>query len=274
VRARVHNAMTAMHNMWVYNPAMIESKDLFKPGPAKFIRMKPGAYNMSGSMDAFIKQLQVNDVTANHYGDLQLLMQIAKDANGTVDILRGDLSGLPERPGAAGVSGAMRNAVSRLQKIVTIMGHQGMYDLAYMHGKMVDQFMDEEVYVDVFGDDEEVLIQTFGEVSDVPVGPQDLDRRWKVVSHLNRIENGDNFNVITQVVQNLMQVPELAMEVARDNDVGRMFRYWAEMGGFSNVNEFRRSRPAAALASDGFIENNVQAGNLITQEQAIRELGR
>lgn len=272
VRSRMHELMSS-HNIWVYNPAIVETNDVLNPGPNKFIRIKPGAYNLTGGIDSFIKQLPQNSTTQGNYKDLEMLMDIAKDANGTVDIIRGDLSGLPERPGVGGVSGAFRNAASRLQLNCYHMAVSAMYDLAYMHGKLVDQYMDESVYVDVYGTDEAELLSMFGaDTAQVKVDPMMLDRRWEVVNNFNLTQNGDNVESVTAIVQGLLQNPMASQEFIQTIDIGRVGQYWMEISGFPNANQFRRMPNVAGLATDGNAIANAQAGNYLTQGQAQAEM--
>ncbi len=219
IRSRIQNAMTAMHSMFLVNPAAIEWSDLERPGPMKFIRLKRGFYSNSTDMSAYLKQLQTQDVTQGHYGDLQALMSIAKEANGTVDVLRGDMSSMPERPGQAGITAAVRGAASRMHKNVETMASQGMYDLAYMHGKNLDQYMSEDVWIDILGDEEDILAEEYGaDTQRLSVSPWDLDGSWEVVPHEDQTEHSENFNVVTQVVQSMMQIPEIAAEAMGDMD--------------------------------------------------------
>jgi hypothetical protein len=279
IRARAHNVMASMHNMWLYDPSKIFVADLMKPGPNKFIRLRPGAYNPSGNLDAFIKQLPVSDVTANHYSDLFSLMQLGKEANGTEDIVRGNMANMPERPGAAGMQNAFQAAISRIQNMTMMMGLQGMQDIAFIHGHNLTQFMETPQWINTIGErGEQAIKDTYGIQGELRIDPGDLDEDWEVIPHDARLQENDNFQQKTQVMQILLGIEGVGQQLAAQYDMGRIFSYWAEEGGFKDIHEFRASgqqlqgAPVGFGAPDEQVMQQQQAGNIIPLDQAQEAL--
>lgn len=111
LNARVTNVRKTVFNQFVVDEGAIHVEDIVNRSPIIRMRQNRG---MSG-VDNWIKQLTVQDVTANHVADVQNLSGLAKEATGLNDNLLGQFS--PGRRSAKEASNVASYAASRLMMI-------------------------------------------------------------------------------------------------------------------------------------------------------------
>src|SRR5262245_12137245 len=74
INSHIQNVRTALNNMWVVDPSMVEMQDLKNPGPGKIIRLKRTAFGQD--IKQFLQQLPVTDVTGNHIQSMKVFLRM------------------------------------------------------------------------------------------------------------------------------------------------------------------------------------------------------
>jgi len=250
-------------NRVVYDPSVLNPFDVESDDPNQPIRARRAAFGKN-IKDA-IEQLSVHDVTSGHIVDGEHCMNMAMRASGAVDMIQGIMRTGGERRSAAEATGTRQSALSRLEKMAKIMGMQQLQDIGYMFASNVQQFMDEELYVKTTGRWEELLRSEYG-ITDPRhrVRPMDLLVNYDVIAHDASIPMSENAATMVQLLQVLLQSPELAQEW----DVGRVLQSALRRMGEKNVYEFKRKQGPvqAEVQSTERVMGQVQAGNMVPFE--------
>lgn len=271
VRSHVANAAKAINDMIVFNPAYIEEEDLLNPGPGKLIRMRQAGYG-AASIDSFIKQLGVTDVTRGHVQDSMWLMDILKQTLGTTDITMGNMGQMPERPTATGINASKMGAFSRLAFMARKCGDQAMNSIAWQKAYMNLQFLGTEQSVSILGRYEQILREEYGlpmNVNDVMVGPFSLGPNFAVQPSHGAMPVIENLEAQTEVVKTMLGVEGVAPFLIDRFDFMGMFKNWARNAGFRNLAEFQTANGGALpqvqaqVVPDEVAAAEAQAGNIV-----------
>ena len=261
--SHIANVRKAINDMFIYDPMLVNSRDLEDPKPGKLIRMRRPAWG-KGVKDA-IQQLSVNDITRANVGDSSWIVQWMQKIGATDDAAMGALrTGGPERLTKAEFQGTASGAVSRLERIAKVIGLQAMQDIGTFFAEHTKQMMDDEMYIKVAGDLNDVLLQEYSHMISrgrMAVSPDDLDINYDVVVRDGSIPGGNFSDVWVRMFETLASQPELAQTF----DIVKIFKHIARNSGAKNVDEFirRGTNINPTLMQNEDIERQVQAGNLI-----------
>lgn len=258
----VSNVRKAINDMFVYDPYLINSKDLENPQEGWLIRTRKPAWG-KGVKDA-IQQLNVQDVTRQNIADSSWLVQWMEKIGSTDGAMMGSLrQGGPDRLSSAEFQGTKQGAFSRLERMAKIIGLQGMQDLGFFFAMHTQQLAKEDTYVNVLGDWTEVLMKEYKnsiQRGRMKVSPDDLLIEFDVEVRDGSIPGGNYSQVWEQMFQVLAQSPELQQEF----DLVRIFKHIARNNGAKNVNEFVRVK----TMPDEQVLQQQQQGNLIPMGDA------
>lgn len=273
VASHTANVRKAINDMIIFDPSMVEEDDIMNPGPGKMIRLKSPAYGNT-SMDAYIKQLAVHDVTQNHLTNAGAFIDLINRCLGTEDIILGDMSNMPERPTARGIHAAQSGALSRLKRIAMITSSQFMQDMAMMCAYNTMQFMDHPVGISVMGRFEQDLRNEYGlpqGINEVAVEPWELDPYFEVEVYDGGRPDGDDLQAMTQVMQTAMAIEGVAPQVFAGLNVPGMFLQWARKAGFEDVHQFVQHGGGVNLQvqPDEAVAQQVQAGNFAPMQELM-----
>jgi len=200
------------------------------------------------------------------------LMQFSDYCVGTHAITQGDMSGMPERPTQWGLQAAQQAALSRLAKDCQVITEQSYYTLIRQMCHNNVQFLDNDMIVQILGSRyENQLREEMGlppGVDDMVVSPWDLDMSSFEIEPLNRMQKETDMQAMSQMVDRMLSIPEVAMDAFGNMDVGRMFLSIIRKMGFENVHEFRKEggqMPGmeAQILPDEQVMAMQQAGDII-----------
>lgn len=121
MNSRVTNVRKVMQNQLVVDPRFVEMQDLKDRNPV--IRLKSTVESMS--IDTYIKQLQVTDVTGGHINDMAVVKDFSEDATGMTENLIGQYS--QGRRSAREASNVNSNAAARV-----VMPIKGLWEMAFL----------------------------------------------------------------------------------------------------------------------------------------------
>jgi hypothetical protein len=274
VSSHTANVRKAVNDMIVFDPSMVEEEDILNPEPGKLIRLKSPSYG-GASIDAYVKQLQVHDVTQSHLVNAGAFIDLINRVLGTEDIVLGDMSNMPERPTARGIQAAQSGALSRLQRIALLTSTQLMSDLTMQMAFNTMQFMQHPVGISVMGRYEQELRREYGLPAgdnEAVVEPWDLEPHFEVEVHDGAQPAMDDINAMTEVMKTAMAVEGVAMQVYGGLNIPGMFLQWARKAGFEDVHQFVQQTGggvAPQVMPDQQVEQQVQAGNMVPMEEAM-----
>lgn len=228
VNSRMENVRTTINNQFVVDPFRVEMQDLRQPAPGKAIRLKQTA--IGTPVDEAIKQLTTVDVTQGHVNDIQLMRLLADTATGVNDNLRGVNQGGRRSATEARIS--MQAGASRLSQLAIRISSQGMMDICEQMIMNIQQFMPQEMWVEVSGDEgpqstlmtPDMLVGSFNyQLSDgsLPYDKTALLEVWK------------------EIMFGVAQDPELRQTYSID----KLFEHVAVLGGAKNIASFKKPPP-------------------------------
>lgn len=226
VNSHMANVRTAINNMFVVDPSLVEMGDLKNPGDGKIIRLKRAAYGQD--VRSAISQLQVQDITRGHMADTELFMRLGQQLSSATDNIMGmqDAGG---RKTATEVRTAGEAAASRLAAQARLISVQAFVDLAEQWVLNTQQYLDQSIEIAVLG---EKALQ-----DPIKIGPQELAGDYYFPVH-------DGTLPMDRVA--LMDIwKEVFMGVAQDQqlrqtfDVPKLFEFIAELGGAKNISGFK-----------------------------------
>ena len=245
LNSHIFNVKGVVNNSFLYDPSMIEEKDLKSDKAGKLIRMKPKAFGVDPSL--YFKQIALTDVTSGHVGDMQNLMRIGNDISAVSENIRGmqDSGG---RKTATEIRASIEAASSRLASHAQFISGASLCNLGLQWSLNLQQYLSEDFQIDVLGDQ--------GAASPVTISPESIAGDFYFPIHdgslpLDKVALFDIWQQALTFVasnQNLMS----------RYDLGRIFEFVAKLGGAENIDQFRLQPMSQENIAAG-----VQAGNLI-----------
>lgn len=263
LNTHIANVRKAVNDTLIYDPSLINSKDLRDPKPGGLIRMRRQAWGQGRVRDA-VHQLQINDVTRGNVADSGWIINSMQTLMGTDDATMGTLrQGGPERLTKAEYQGTAVGTVSRLERIAKIVGLQAMQDIGEFFASHTQQIMTDEAYIKVTGTWRDVLLSEFSNSISrgrMTVNPKDLNIRYDVVVRDGSIPGSNYSDIWLRMFDILSKQPELAKHF----DTVKIFKFIARNSGAKNVDEFVRRQPLQQqTAPDSTVQQQVQEGNLV-----------
>ena len=255
--SHIANVRKAINDMIVYDPYLVNAKDLEDPRPGKLIRMRRPAWGR-GVKDA-VMQLAVNDITRGNIGDSSFIVQWMQKIGAADDPMMGSLrQGGPERLTGQEFQGTQTGAIRRLERIAKLIGLQAMQDLGYMFASHAQQLTSMEGFVKCTGRWQEELVKEYGvkmERGRMAVTPFDILVDYDVMVRDGSIPGSNFSDVWVRMFEVLAEHPELDKEF----DIVRIFRHIARNAGAKNVSDFVRAK----VVPDEVALRGAEAGNLI-----------
>lgn len=243
--SHIFNVRSVLNNSFLVNPQMVDMEDLKKPGPGRIIKLKPAAFGQDVK-NAF-SQIPIQDVTAGHIQDMQIIQRFADNISATNDNLRGVIN-TGGRKSATEVRQSGEAGASRLASHARLVSAQSICPLAEMQTINLQQKMSQEVYLRLLGPE--------GMQDPLKISPEDISGDFYFPVHdgtlpLDRVALLDVWKEIFALV---LQTPGLAQVF----DAVGMFQYIAELGGAKNLSTFR-----IQTAGNEQIDQALTAGNLV-----------
>lgn len=245
VNSRVSNVKTAVNNMLVVDPSMVEMADLRRgSNEGLLIRLKRAAFGQD--VRTAISQLQIMDVTAGHMKDLQALLQFGAFLTAISENLMGvqDSGG---RKTATEVRTSGEAAGSRLAAHARLISAQGIIDLTEQMSVNTQQYLNEDFYIKIVGAE--------GKQVPLRVSPEELngDFHYPVSDGTLPLDRVALLDVWKEIFMGVAQDPQLRQMYS----LGDIFEFMAELGGARNIQQFKIKvsppgvDPAALAAAGG-----------------------
>jgi hypothetical protein len=249
VSSRIENVRASVQNTFAVDPSRIDINDIRSNVIGRLIRLKQTAMGLP--VKEAIQQIITQDVTMGNLTDMQNMRILADTITGVNDNMRG-IQTAGGRRSATEARIAMQNGGGRLSQHAVRISSQAYHPMVEQMISNIQQFMPDEMWVEVTGDDgqldsrkmtPDMLVGSFNfQISDgtLPFDKQALVEVWK------------------EIMLGVAQDPELR----QGWDLNEIFRYTADLGGAKNIDSFRRQPPpqvqTAAMADPGS-DPNLQA---------------
>lgn len=235
INSHIHNVRTAMNNMWVVDPSMIEMQDLKNPLPGKIIRLKRSAFGQD--VKSVLTQLQVQDVTRQHVDSMQVFLRMGDILAAVNDNLRG-IQEEGGRKTATEVRTSGEAGASRLAARARYISAQGMTDLAEQMALNNIQLLSQTIYLQIVGED--------GNRVPLSIDPQQIagDFWYPVNDGTLPMDKAALLETWKEIWQTIVGNQALSQQF----DVFKIFKYMAELGGAKNIATFQITpQPQAAI---------------------------
>ena len=245
LNSHIFNVKGIVNNSFLYDPSMIEEKDLKSDVPGRCIRIKPKAFGVD--VQTYFKQLAVTDTTSGHVADMQQLMRLGNDLSAINDNVRGmqDSGG---RKTATEIRATIEAVSSRLAFHAQYISASSFNDLGKQWALNLQQFLSDDFSIAVLGED--------GAKNPVTITPMNITGDFIFPIHDGSLpmDKVALFDIWQQALQFAASNPQ----VVQSFDIPRIFEYVAKLGGAENIRQFRLQ-----TASPEVIQQEVAAGNLV-----------
>lgn len=153
--SHLQNLMRHLNDAFIYAPALIEEYDVANPGPARHMRLTQIGEEllMSGgySIDQFVHQLPVQDVTAPHLSAVSNLFQLAQRMSAANDPQMGMPT--PDKRTLGEIQVINASASQRLTIVARMIDAMALSPLAKRAIANRQQFTSMETYFRIMGED-------------------------------------------------------------------------------------------------------------------------
>lgn len=269
----ITNVRRTVNDQLVYDPYLINSRDINSTEAGKRIRIRPPGWGRPDVAKNAVWQIPVNDVTRQHVGDANWIVQGMKTIGGADASAMGELrQGGPERLTSAEFQGTKVGQVSRLSRIARVFGMQGMQDVGTMFACHTKQLMTQDQFIKITGRWQETLIRNYGvkhirqNNGRINVSPFDLLVNYDVIVRDGSVPGGNYSNVWLDLFKIISGDEQLRQEY----DHSRIFKHIAQNNGAKNIEEFVRIR----VEEDETVEEEAQKGNLVPYNIAAGEVAQ
>lgn len=254
-----YNVRSGLGVNFVYDPSMVESKDLAKRGVNKLIRLKPGAWGRG--IQNFIQELSVPNLTQSNLANMEQLGDLISRAFGVNDNIMGQVN-QGGRKSATEIRTAGTFGISRLKTIAEYWSESGIQPLAARCLSNTQQLYDQEQQYKIAGG----LAQEAGFIS---VTPEILAGKFDFVpvDGTMPIDRYAQANLFREILMSAGKMPMIGQRY----DLAKMFGWMMQLSGLKNIKQFE-----VQVLPDGAMMQQIQAGNMAPAGQVanVRNLDR
>lgn len=277
VKRRLDNIDLLLNGRYVVDPEIIEWKDFKEstPGAPMIIRKRPSHIPVDISRAIF--PINSPDVTAQHWNDISLLINLIQESSGINELVTGTFKGLPERPTAVGIQALQNSALSRLGRLALIIDEQCHVEMGYQMLCNATQFGEMEFNVKLLGDELDIVGAYYNVSPDGMMRLQsiELDPNLEVLPILKTSDYGRNIPAMTQIATVLMQSPEILMNVLGQEGLFKFIQQYFRTIGLEEINYINPPQQQVQAVPQQVLSNvqqQVQQGNIVPLQQAQEEL--
>lgn len=245
-----YNVRAALNNQFIVDPSKLVVKDVQNSGPGWIWRLRPEAYGTD--IRSMFHQVQVQDVTKAHMGDIQSMFGIGERILGVNDQIMGALNSGGGRKTATEVRATTGFGVNRLKTVTEWMSAMAFQPHAQKLVQTSQQMYDATQKMRRVGS----LAMDAGE-GFVNVDPQTIAGQFDVVpvDGTLPIDRMAQANLWKEIMVGSQRMPP---QVIAGYDWGRIFAWTAQIAGLKNINNFK-----VQVVPDAQLQQQAQAGNVI-----------
>lgn len=248
INSHMYNVRNALNIQFLLDPAKVVMSDFKNPLPGGGVRLRPGAYGTP--INQVLGQIQVQDVTSQHIGNMQYLDMFGQKATGINEQILGMVN-TGGRKTATEVRSSSSFGVNRQKTITELFSAMGFDPLSEVLVQDSQQWFDADMKLRIAGDQVLQAGEKF-----LQVNPQLIQGFFDFVpvDGTLPIDRFAQANLWKEILAALPKMPQIMMQY----DVGKIFAYTAQIAGLRAINKFRiQVQPDANLAAAA------QAGNVV-----------
>jgi len=237
VNARMSELRKNINGQWIINPDVLNIKDFDSPYMGLFVTLNKMYRSNPKALEMALKEIKGSDSTLNHFNDLNIVFQIVERVTGLSAMSQGVDVRSGERRSATESAGVQQGTLSRASRGMQIMAAMGFNPLAEMMAYQTQQYMSEDTYVRILGDNSADLEDLFGESNGkAMVSPIDIDVLFDIVAKDVTMPANNSVQAWTNITQQIIGNPQIAQAFGLDSR--KIFKYWAKLTGAKNISNF------------------------------------
>jgi hypothetical protein len=248
VNSHFFNVRQTLNNQFIFDPSKVMESDITRKTPGKAIRLKPAAYGTDVRMA--LTQLPVQDVTAAHFNDMNMLYELGQRL-GVSDSIMGVETPASRRT-AQEVRGSQAFAVGRLKTMAEYFSATGFSDLGGMLVSNSQQYYDSTMKLRIAGESAAALAGP----KFLNVSPEDIAGEYffAPVDGTLPIDRYAQANLWREILIQMKDVPQVIAQY----DLGKIFGYIAQLAGLKNLDRFK-----IQVMPDQMMMAQAQQGNAV-----------
>lgn len=247
VNTHFYNVRKALNNEWIYDPSVLLSKDIERPGPGKLIRVRPEKYG-TDVRSAFY-QVQQMDITQNHLKDAQLIIEMMQRLTGVNDSVMGVLGNT--RRTATEVRTSSSFAVNRLKTMCEYMSAVGFAPHTKRLIQSSQQYLEGSTTLRKVSQD--------GSLQMIDVTPEAIAGNYNYVpvDGAMPIDRTAQAGMMNNILTSAARIPQIGNQL----DMFKIFAFMSKnLMGIRNFDSFKLQ---AQIMPTEQVQQQVQAGNMI-----------
>ncbi|MBC2741582.1 MAG: hypothetical protein HGJ93_00655 [Desulfosarcina sp.] len=257
--SHMDNVRGFLNNSMIYDPAVLNTRDILKPGPRRLIRVNKQFQGKGINLNSVLKQLDYKDVTASHVRDAQMLMDTMQRQAHTPDSLQGIETEIKRT--ATEIAKVTSNGANHLSNGAALIYAQALVPLAEMCVMMNQQFLSEERFYRIVGDYSKELIQPDQQFTGGPAikaSPQDIQGcfDFPIEDGTLPVRPQENAEIWKSIFETVAKVPPIQQQI----DIFKIFKELVQTLGVKNIDDFKVT---ANVMPDEQVTDQLQRGNII-----------
>lgn len=249
INTHFYNVRKSLNNEWIYDPSVLLSKDVERPGPGKLIRVRPDKYGTD--VRAAFYQIQTQDVTQGNIRDAQMVIEMMQRLTGVNDAVMGVLGN--NRRTATEVRTSSSFAVNRLKTMCEYMSAVGFAPHARRLMQMSQQNLERSMILRRIAPEATVNVNVTpesiaGNFNYVPVdGTLPVDRMAQAA-------------MMNNIMTSAARIPQIGQRL----DFYKIFAFTAKnLMGVRNFDSFQIQQNPLQVAPTEQTMKQVDAGNMV-----------
>lgn len=255
VNSHFYNVRQTLNNQFIVDPSKLVVRDIQNSGPGFIWRLRPEAYG--ADLDKMFKQVQVQDVTRGHLGEVQAMFGLGERITGVNDQIMGALNG-SGRKTATEVRTTTSFGVNRQKTVTEYMSAMGMAPHAQMLVQNSQQFYDASAKLRRVGSFAVDAGEQF-----INVTPDDIAGFFDLipVDGTLPVDRMAQANLWKEILIGATRMPP---QIQMGMDWTRIFMWAGEIGGLKNIRQFRiQVLPPGQAPDQGAIPMIPEGGNVV-----------
>lgn len=234
INSRITNVRKVISNQLIVDPSGIEIQDLRDRKPV--IRLKPKVQG-TGTLDRWIKQLPIADVTTGHLNDISFIKDYSQQTTGITDNLLGQFS--TGRRSAQEARSVNNNAATRVLATVNAIWNSALLPLGKKMLENIRAGVDEPTIIRVIG-----TVNALQEMPDavqqfLKVSPEELVGEYDFLIFDGTLpsQREAQATILQQLLETIMANPEAAMVFGYDPQL--LMSAILELRGIRNADQYK-----------------------------------
>jgi len=255
INSRITNVRKVISNQLLVDPSGIEIQDLRDRKP--IIRLKPKVQG-TGTLDRWVKQLPISDVTTGHLQDINFIKDYSQQTTGITDNLLGQISS--GRRSAQEMRSVNNNAATRVLATLNAIWYSALLPNGRMMLENLRAGVDEPTVVRVFGQQNSLEAQQ-GIQHFMTVQPGDLvgDYDFLIFDGTLPSQRDAQATILQQLLEMVMGNPQAALIFGYDPQL--LISAILELRGIRNAEQYKLTpQKTQQLIQLGEIGRNLLGG--------------